>query len=35
MHTSLSGRAGETGQAGPVAATLAGVGIHTLVLLLA
>jgi hypothetical protein len=30
MHTCLSGGVGETGQAGPVAATLAGVGIHTL-----
>jgi hypothetical protein len=30
MQTCLSGGAGETGQAGPVAATLAGVGIHTL-----
>jgi hypothetical protein len=30
MHTCLSGGGGETGQAGPVAATLAGVGIHTL-----
>jgi hypothetical protein len=30
MHTCLSGGAGETGQAGPVAAALAGVGIHTL-----
>jgi hypothetical protein len=30
MQTCLSGGAGETGQAGPVVATLAGVGIHTL-----
>jgi hypothetical protein len=30
MHTCLSGGTGETGQAGAVAATLAGVGIHTL-----
>jgi hypothetical protein len=30
MHTCLSGGTGETGQAGPVATTLAGVGIHTL-----
>jgi hypothetical protein len=30
IHTCLSGRAGETAQAGPIAATLAGVGIHTL-----
>jgi hypothetical protein len=30
MHTCLSGGADEAGQAGPVAATLAGVGIHTL-----
>jgi hypothetical protein len=30
MHTCLSGGAGEMGGAGPVAAALAGVGIHTL-----
>ena len=30
MNTCLSGGTGETGQAGAVAATLAGVGIHTL-----
>jgi hypothetical protein len=30
MQTCLSGGAGEAGHAGPVAATLAGVGIHTL-----
>jgi len=30
MQTCLSGGAGETGHAGPVAAILAGVGIHTL-----
>ena len=29
-HTCLSGGTGETGRAGPVAVTLAGVGIHTL-----
>jgi len=32
MHTCLSAGVGETGQTGPVAATLAGVGIHTLVM---
>jgi hypothetical protein len=30
MHTCVFGGAGETGQAGPIAASLAGVGIHTL-----
>jgi hypothetical protein len=30
MHTCFSGETGETGQAGPVAAALTGVGIHTL-----
>ena len=30
MHMCLLGGAGETGQAGPIAATLVGVGIHTL-----
>jgi hypothetical protein len=30
MQTCLSGGAGETGHAGPLAATLAGIGIHTL-----
>jgi hypothetical protein len=29
MHTCVSGAAGQTGQAGPVATMLAGVGIHT------
>ena len=30
MHSCVFGAAGEAGQAGPIAATLAGVGIHTL-----